>query len=106
MEMEEEEEGGSRGGGVGDDGASGGVTPRPNVRRSRQPSNQLSSFGGGEEEDGVCVGVGGGGSDGDRVGDECDGLKWPYWTGLTTSSLSYFEIKEEDAQTNPTQQSN
>jgi hypothetical protein len=84
------------GGGAGDDGAGKGETPRPNVHRSRQPPNWLSSFGGGEggEEDGVCVGVGGGDGDGDGVGDERDGYEWLYWTGLTTSSSSsYFDIK-------------
>ena len=69
----------------------------------------LSSFGWGEgdEEDGVGVGGGGGGGDGDGVGvgNKCNGPERPYWTDLTTSSSSYFKIKEEEAK-DPTQQSN
>ena len=59
----------------------------------------LSSFGWGEgdEEDGV------GDGDGVGVGNECNGPERPYWTDLTTSSSSYFKIKEEEAK-DPTQQ--
>ena len=56
---------------------------------------------------GVVVVVRGGGAggeeevgDGDGDGNERDGTEQPYWTDLTTTSSSYFEIEEEeDAQT-------
>ncbi len=65
----------------------------------------LSSFGWGEgdEEDGVGGGDGDGDGDGVDVGvgigvgNECNGPERPYWTDLTTSSSSYFKIKEEEA---------
>ena len=56
---------------------------------------------------GVVVVVRGGGAvgeeevgDGDGEGNERAGTEQPYWTDLTSTSSSYFEIEEEeDAQT-------
>jgi hypothetical protein len=73
-EMEEEERG-LKGGGAGTTGrAEGKRHGRMSVVRVNPQIGYRRSGGGeGEEEDGVCVGVGGGDGIGDGVGDECDG---------------------------------
>ena len=61
---------------------------------ARVMEGSLSSFRGGGTVGGEEVG------DGDGDGNERDGTEQPYWTDLTTTSSSYFEIEEEeDAQT-------